>query len=378
MHAQHDFDHDDEVGTRANCCPDATALPPETQSSLILTLPDHILRKILAHAPFFSLNTLRATCRKFNSIVLSDTFDSARAVEGSIESTLVVVARDHMWLLSCGRWHQAPWAQERGDQNATMAVTSANGDQILQLGNHYAASILRLADGKRLELPYLLERRRSPAVCYVNNCIFVAGGFNTALDGYLSSAEMFDPESNVRKFLPSMPHPTYGAVAGLIDTKVYVAGGANGDGGWRILSCLQVYDTASGSWELGPPMPESIDMMSCVTLDKRLYIVGRARNHIVCVYFCPEAEVWQCTAPISVINNSFVSNTAHYVAATYKGQLLAILANKRFVFRSSESSSTFALRLESNEEWSKVPLSDIPELPVDIDVKGVCSSVVLG
>ena len=75
--------------------------------------------------------------------------------------------------------------------------------------------------------------------------------------------------------LPRMISPVSNFVAGVIGTKLYVAGGLRWEHGWRIASDeLQVFDFETRTWSLGPQLPGPRYYGAGCVCDGRLYLVG--------------------------------------------------------------------------------------------------------
>ena len=75
--------------------------------------------------------------------------------------------------------------------------------------------------------------------------------------------------------LPRMISPVSNFVAGVIGTKLYVAGGLRWEHGWRIASDeLQVFDFETRTWSLGPRLPGPRYYGAGCVCDGRLYLVG--------------------------------------------------------------------------------------------------------
>jgi N-acetylneuraminic acid mutarotase len=102
--------------------------------------------------------------------------------------------------------------------------------------------------------PPLYHHHRG-AVGVINGKIYVAGGMtNTVLDETTyqygpepwAELEVYDPATNVWTPRASIPTARWGAAAGVIDGKLYVAGGRGTD--LSVLSSMQMYDPATDTW----------------------------------------------------------------------------------------------------------------------------------
>lgn len=71
-----------------------------------------------------------------------------------------------------------------------------------------------------------------------------------------------------------------------LDGRIYVVGGFNGTGG--ILAQVQVYDTATCTWSLGPELPIPIHHANVAVVDGTVYVVGA----MVTISFRAIGNVW--------------------------------------------------------------------------------------
>jgi len=72
-----------------------------------------------------------------------------------------------------------------------------------------------------------------------------------------------------------MPTARYGLSAGVIDGKLYVAGGAYGaNTAFSVLNTLEIYNPSTNSWTTGAPMPTARVSHAVAVLDGKLYAVG--------------------------------------------------------------------------------------------------------
>jgi N-acetylneuraminic acid mutarotase len=126
-----------------------------------------------------------------------------------------------------------------------------------------------------LSLASMPTGREYPAAGVIDGKLYVAGG----AVGWLASSiettdvlEVYDPALSSWTGASSMPTPRSGAVAGVIAGKLYVAGGV--DDASTALSVLEVYDPASDSWTSGSPMPTPRAEATACVIDGKLYVLG--------------------------------------------------------------------------------------------------------
>jgi N-acetylneuraminic acid mutarotase len=109
----------------------------------------------------------------------------------------------------------------------------------------------------------------------INGRIYVAGG--TVQEGDIDILEIYDPALDVWYNGTPMPTPRGQAAAGVVNGKLYVIGGYTPieESPWyEACSMLEIYDPATGSWTSGRPMPTPRAEAVCGVIDNKLYVVG--------------------------------------------------------------------------------------------------------
>jgi len=92
----------------------------------------------------------------------------------------------------------------------------------------------------------------------------------------LNSVEVYDPKADRWEAAAPMPTLRSGAVAAVIDGRVWVVGGGfrKDDGKFRFLPTTEIYDPARDAWEAGPDMTQPHDYPAMALLDGAIYILG--------------------------------------------------------------------------------------------------------
>ncbi|HEX7313413.1 MAG TPA: kelch repeat-containing protein, partial [Pyrinomonadaceae bacterium] len=124
--------------------------------------------------------------------------------------------------------------------------------------------------------------RRSFVAGVIDGRIYAAGGdSNSGERGVavnpLSTPEAYDTATNSWTTLAPMPTRRFGAAGGVIGGKLYVAGGWNNDYSVSInpyKDMLEAYDPASNSWATLAPMPRARYNLAAGVIDGKLYAVG--------------------------------------------------------------------------------------------------------
>jgi N-acetylneuraminic acid mutarotase len=106
----------------------------------------------------------------------------------------------------------------------------------------------------------------------IGDLLYVAGGHLGGALGVTGALEVYSPATDSWTAAASMPGPVYGGAVGVIDGKLYVAGGWN----WPISSIpqrtLQIYNPATNAWSFGPNMPRLSGCSVAGVINRRLYV----------------------------------------------------------------------------------------------------------
>jgi len=121
--------------------------------------------------------------------------------------------------------------------------------------------------------------------------IYVFGGFTEGKIGNLaawtpvSNAFEYDPMKDTWKPLAPMPTKRGAAVAGTVNGKIYVIGGATTAPGatnpaihptiaQRVLSTVEEYDPETNTWRTRSPMPTPRNHTAAGVVDGKIYVIG--------------------------------------------------------------------------------------------------------
>ena len=110
----------------------------------------------------------------------------------------------------------------------------------------------------------------------VNDKIYVIGGNDG--NGYLSVVEQYDPATdNWVKNYSDIPTPRYGSGVAAIGGKIYLSGGAAEDNGIipvKLLDDVQIFEPEGKSWSTGASMSSKRAAMASLMHGDKLYIFG--------------------------------------------------------------------------------------------------------
>lgn len=190
-------------------------------------------------------------------------------------------------------------------------------------------------------LPPLPTPRGSANALVVNGRIHVIGG--AALpkglgEGYVhpnrnvsvGTHEVFDPATGTWSRRADMINARNHAAAGVIENKIYVAGGRAGSvfiPNAFNLDLVEEYDPATDRWSLRPPMPTPRSAAAWGVYNGRLYVAGGELRHrdIWGAYtaveaFDPKSESWSRLPPMPLprhgLAGDFIGNRFHLVSGS--------------------------------------------------------------
>jgi N-acetylneuraminic acid mutarotase len=156
---------------------------------------------------------------------------------------------------------------------------------------------------------------------YYDGHIFAVGGFETLVHmGAKSAAYSYDVAANKWAELPALPIAVGSPAVAAVGGKVHVIAGRDAEnaidvpiaeGGPTIqiavggtLSAHQIFDPATGSWEMGAALPEPArDHIAVAVLDDKIHLLGgrvddtdqNVADHVV---YDPATDTWDSAAPL--------------------------------------------------------------------------------
>ena len=159
----------------------------------------------------------------------------------------------------------------------------------------FTVAALQLSSGKPLAE---LVRRLSAATAVV-----LAAGAATLTAGCTGEGSSGPPAPAVsaavawRALAPAPSERTEVAAAALAG-RVYVVGGYRADG--AVVGTVEVFDTASGGWSVGPELPVAVNHAMATTAAGRLYVFGgyRADGSPDAAVFALDGDSWRPVAPM--------------------------------------------------------------------------------
>ena len=121
--------------------------------------------------------------------------------------------------------------------------------------------------------------RYGPATGVIAGQLYVASGAvvtNASPYPRFTNLEVYDPVANSWATRAPIPIGIYGAAAGVISGKLYVAGGAASQTQGNNIATLQVYDPLGDTWTNGASLPAGGSGMGGGVINGKLYVAGGA------------------------------------------------------------------------------------------------------
>lgn len=158
--------------------------------------------------------------------------------------------------------------------------------------------------------PMHIARSHSATAAYRGR-IYVFGGGGPDFQS-LNSAEVYDPQRDVWSRGKDMPTIRSGAVAVVLDDRIYVIGGGvkRPDGKFEFFKLVEIYDPKRDTWTGGPDMLMPHDYPASVVMNGSIYVLGGHHPEATkggpmtdpgfsfCEVFNPAMGVWREIAPM--------------------------------------------------------------------------------
>jgi len=133
----------------------------------------------------------------------------------------------------------------------------------------------------------------------INGRLYIAGGHDGANHGGLS---VYDPATDGWEAKAPIPIPVTWAAGGVINNRFYVVSGC-------VISCsnvtnqLQVYDPVTDSWSNAAPIPTPRNSPAAAVIAGKLYVVGGSLSDfstqpVELDVYDPSSDTWDTKAPI--------------------------------------------------------------------------------
>ena len=282
----------------------------DASSSPLQTLPDDVLRRLLAGVPRLDHGATAAACQAFRAVIKGSQFLALRRRYGFAESKIVLVGSrsaqpNNVIRSACTDEIQASFT---GGRLRPGSVSTTDGgarvfvctDPILDGEAVWAVDVSSRECSRFATLPL---RRCFHCMEWYGGCLYVACGL-CSHEGDIhshqpSSLDIFNEATGVWEISPApMPFPCVSAASGVIGNQLFIVGGLhiqteaeNGPLQPRHHRELRIYDFTTRTWRLGAPLPRTIPNLECgVAADGKLFAIG-TYDQVMYVYE-PQTDTW--------------------------------------------------------------------------------------
>ena len=150
----------------------------------------------------------------------------------------------------------------------------------------------------------MAEKRIAAATGVIDGKIYAAGGKNYS-DDHTASLEAYNPATDTWESKASMSTTRTTSATVVANGKLYVVGGINND--YDMIATLEVYDPASNTWETKTPMPTARVSAAAAVVGNKIYVVGGQNSNYTCLatleVYDIETDTWETKAPMSQIRS---------------------------------------------------------------------------
>jgi len=153
------------------------------------------------------------------------------------------------------------------------------------------------------------ENRFQPGGAVLNGLLYVAGGVRDSSGTPVFAKDIlaYDPASDGWRTVGTLARPVRSPAVAAVGNRLYVMGGCVEGSSWTV-DDLQIFNPATGTVVVGPPVPLAACGMAAVVLNGRIHLIGGvyqwepadilgtwAANHSV---FDPATGIWSSLAPL--------------------------------------------------------------------------------
>ena len=340
---------------------------PPASGSPLQSLPDDVLRRLLAGVPFLDHGATAVACRAFRAVINGPQFLALRRRYGFAEHDLVIVGGNYS---GYGEDLKIRTARPSG---LRLSINDGGGlDDLLELSSRGVLHSHSTTDGgtrlfvclesRSMAFPTQMDvwsvdmssrtycclttipmRRSLHSFEWHDGCLYFAGGFRPPLSAtdFLRSFQVFNVATGLWGDLPPMPQPFMLAASGVIGNQLFVAGGRANDNNTS-LSTLQIFDFTTRTWRLGAPMPAAKKDSIGVVVDGKLFVItsGMASHDPTISVYDPRSEKWSLES-----NTPFRHMRVRYACA-HNGRVIVFLVSGQVFERAAAGT------------WSAYDLSD--------------------
>ena len=311
--------------------------------SLLLALPEDLQRRLFAGCRYEDLYSLAAACRAVYDVVNDPKFTKLRLSHGFVERGVCLVGtrRDNVVEIRSAQTRAVKVSITGGLQ--LNGDTTTDGRRLFVSCNNvvsddqvfvYALDVISRQWSRFATLPF--DRALSCMQWHAGR-LYVAGSVDfrrrQSFCAYNEATRSWDA-------LPDLPFGCCDASSGIIGDQLLIAGG---DGTY---TTLQIFDFTTGSWRVGPPLPQGLYNTPSVVSEEKLFLLAQ---NIIMIYD-PRSDAWtQERLPFYGIWEC---------ACVHNGRIIAFLHNGSAYERDPGGSSWSAYRCTAARDALRAPAGE--------------------
>ncbi|GAV87814.1 F-box domain-containing protein/Kelch_1 domain-containing protein [Cephalotus follicularis] len=267
-------------------------------------LPDDVAKHCLALVPRANFPAMGGVCKKWRSFIKSREFITVRKLAKVLEEWLYVLTTDaegkesHWKVLDCMGHNHRLLPPMPDPMKAGFGVVVLNGKLLVMAGysvidgtGSASADVYQYdscLNSRWSKLANMNVARYDFACAEVNGMVYAVGGYGIDGDS-LSSAEVYNPDTDKWALIESLRRPRWGCFACSFEGKLYVMGGRSSFtiGNSRF---VDVYNPERQTW---CEMKNGCVMVTAhAVVDKRLFCM-EWKNQRKLAIFNPEDNSWK-------------------------------------------------------------------------------------
>ncbi|XP_027340119.1 F-box/kelch-repeat protein At1g67480 [Abrus precatorius] len=337
---------------KSNYCVRSEAMDDDGSSPILPGLPDDVAKHCLALVPRSNTPVMGGVCKKWRSFVRSKEFIMVRKLAGMLEEWLYILTAgskgkgSHWEVMDCQGHNRRSLPPMPGPAKAKFGVVVLNGKLLVMAGCSsidgtaaVSAEVYQYDSclNSWSRLSNMNVARYDFACAEVNGLVYAVGGYGAEGDN-LSSAEVYDPDTDQWTLIESLRRPRWGCFACGFEGKLYVMGGRSSStiGNYKF---VDVYNPGRHGW---------CEMKNGCVMVTAHAVVGTK-------LFCME---WKNQRKLAIFNpedNSWIKVPVPLTGSSSIGFRFGILDGKLLLFSLEEEPSYKTLLYDPNaalgSEW---------------------------
>lgn len=319
----------------------------DDDSPILSGLPDDVSKHCLALVPRSNFLAMGGVCKRWKCFIQSKEFITVRKLAGLLEEWLYILTADsegkgsHWEVMHSFGHNRRSLPPMPGPRKAGFGVVVLNGKLLVMAGYSSTDGTVSVSAevyqynsnlDSWIRLSNMNVARYDFACAEVNGLVYAVGGYGAEGDS-LSSAEVYDPDTDKWTVIESLRRPRWGCFACGLEGKLYVMGGRSSFtiGNSKF---VDVYNPEKHSWM---EMKNGCVMVTAhAVLEKKLFCM-EWKNQRKLSIFNPDDNSWK-TVPVPLTGSSSV------------GFRFGILNGKLLLFSLKEDPTYRTLLYDPNAE----------------------------